>query len=83
MLITLNYNSVNEDFDWVLRILNSVEEESQMNVVSKCFELWEVKHINNNLNKFEKVFINNLRSKYWSQFKNKNARFILSSNIRK
>lgn len=81
MLIALNYNSVTKDFDWVIRILNSVETESQMKVVSKCFELWEAKHVDDALSLLEKNTINDLRKKYWALFRTKNAKFILTSHI--
>jgi hypothetical protein len=79
MLFNLNYSTVINDFNWVIRILNSVDDENQMKVVSKCFELWEAKHIKNGMSKVEKSFINDLRKKYWSIFKNKNSRFLVSS----
>ena len=79
MLINLNYNTVINDFNWVIRILNSVDDGNQLRVVSKCFELWEVKHIKKGMSKVEKSFINDLRKKYWSLFKNKNAKFLVTS----
>jgi hypothetical protein len=83
MLIHLNYNSVNTDFNWIIRLLNSVETKNQMNVVLKCFELWEVKHVKKIMSPSEKVFINNLRIRYWALFKTKNAKFILTSYLQK
>lgn len=79
MLINLNYTTVINDFNWVIRILNSVDDLNQMKVVSKCFELWESKHIKNGMSKVEKSFINDLRKKYWSLFKNKNSKLLVSS----
>lgn len=79
MLINLNYNTVINDFNWVIRILNSVDDGNQMKVVSKCFELWELKHVKNGMTKVEKSFVNDLRKKYWSLFKNKNSKLLVSS----
>lgn len=79
MLINLNYSTVINDFNWVIRILNSVDDGNQMKVVSKCFELWELKHIKNGMTKVEKSFVNDLRKKYWSLFKNKNSKLLVSS----
>jgi hypothetical protein len=76
MLIKLNYRNANEDFDWVIRVLNSSETNSQLNVANKCFQLWEKKYVNEKLTKIEKFFVSNLRSKYWALFKTKETSFI-------
>ena len=56
-----------------------IDDGNQMKVVSKCFELWELKHVKNGMSKVEKSFINDLRKKYWSLFKNKNSKLLVSS----
>jgi hypothetical protein len=80
MLIKLNYGNANEDFNWVIRVLNSAETNNQLNVANRCFQLWEKKYVNENLTKIEKFFVSNLRSKYWALFKNKEAAFITYFN---
>lgn len=81
MLIKLNYFDANDDFNWVIRILNSVQTENQLEVVSKCFQLWEKKHIDKKITEEEKSFINSLRSEYWALFKNKEIRLVRPFNV--
>ena len=41
----MNKNIVSSEFEWVIRILDSAESESQMGVVQNCFSVWEKKYM--------------------------------------
>jgi hypothetical protein len=77
MLLKLDYINANEDFNWVTRVLNSVETKNQLNVANRCFNLWEKKYIKEDLTKIEEFFVTDLRSKYWMLFKKKESTFII------
>lgn len=77
----LNYENVIYEFNWVIRLLNSSETSDQMDVVSRCFQLWENRYVKNKLTKIEKSFISSLRAEYWSLFKNKKTRLVSPSII--
>ena len=81
MLINLDYGNANKDFDWVIRILNSAETSSQLEVVNRCFQLWEKKYTQEKLTKIERSFMGSLKSKFWATFKNKEIRLVTTFNL--
>ena len=81
MLIKLDYGNANEDFNWVLRVLNSAETPKQLEVVFRCFNLWEKKYTKEKLTKIERSFISSLKSKFWATFKNKEIRLVATFNL--
>lgn len=70
-MITMNVDTVINDFTWVIKILESSESKEHMQTTLKCFNLWENKHVDNNLTIKEKKIISELKTKFWDKFKNK------------
>jgi hypothetical protein len=56
----MTFKKVIVDFEWVMKILESAENKNQMDVVEKCFRLWELKHITKNVSVIDMTSINNL-----------------------
>jgi hypothetical protein len=74
-MIQVNLKTAFYEFEWVIRVMKSAETKHQLDVVYKCFHLWEQKHISKNITKIELNKINSLRSNFWAMFKNKNIKF--------
>ena len=72
MYSLMTFKKVIVDFEWVMKILESAENKNQIDVVEKCFRLWEIKHITKNVSVIDMTSINNLRRNFWVVFKNKN-----------
>jgi hypothetical protein len=72
MTLEVNKKTVFSEFEWVIRILDSAETKSHMDIVQNCFSLWEKKHTFKTLNSEETNFIKNLKLRFWVIFKNKN-----------
>jgi hypothetical protein len=70
----MTFKKVIGDFEWVMKILESAENKTQMDVVERCFRLWELKHITKNTSVIDMASINNLRRNFWVVFKNKNSK---------
>jgi hypothetical protein len=70
-MVTMEKSSVINDFKWVIKLLDSSESEEQMDTTLKCFNLWENKHVDKSPNTKDKKIICELRSSFWSKFKNK------------
>lgn len=70
-MITMNVDTVINDFTWVIKILESSESKEHMQTTLKCFNLWENKHVDNNLTIKEKKIISELKTRFWDKFKNK------------
>jgi hypothetical protein len=83
MTIQLNKKSVFNEFEWVIRVLDSAESEKQMDVVLNCFSVWQKKHTFKKLKADEILFLNALCSKYWARFKNKSVSFGYTTNFYK
>jgi hypothetical protein len=71
----LTFKKIIGDFEWVMKVLESAKSKNQMEVVEKCFRLWELKHITDRVSVLDMVSINNLRRNFWVSFKNKNVKF--------
>ena len=76
-MTTMNISSAISDFKWVLRVLKSSQSKEHLNATMKCFNLWESKHVNDNLSDSDKEVIKYLRYEFWSLFRNKNSRYYL------
>ena len=48
-MIKVNIKTAIYDFEWVIRITNSSKTKTQIDVAYKCFNLWELKHVTNNV----------------------------------
>ena len=83
MTLKVNKDTAFYEFEWVIRILDSAESESQMDIVQNCFSVWERKYMLNKLKADEIIFINSLKSKYWARFKNKIFKIGATSYIHK
>ena len=74
MYSAMTFKKVIGDFEWVMKILESAENKNQMDVVERCFRLWELKHVTKNVSVIDMASINNLRRNFWVVFKNKNTK---------
>jgi len=74
-MTTMNISSAISDFKWVIKVLKSAENKEQLNTTMKCFNLWEIKHVNDKLSESDKEVIKYLRYQFWSFFRNKNSRY--------
>jgi hypothetical protein len=70
-MIAMNITSAINDFKWVIKILDSSESKEHMDTSLRCFNLWENKHVDRSLTTNDKQVISELKSKFWSKFKNK------------
>lgn len=71
----LMFKKIIEDFEWVMKVLESAQTKKQMEAVERCFRLWELKHIHDRVSVLDMMSINNLRRNFWVSFKNKNIKF--------
>jgi hypothetical protein len=60
------------DFEWVIKILESSEDENHMKTTLKCFSLWDSKYMNSGLNKLESKILTKLKLNFWTLYKDKN-----------
>lgn len=67
-----NIKTAVTDFEWVLKVLESSEDENHMNCTLKCFQLWESRYFNSNHNMDEKRILGRLCDNFWKIFKRKN-----------
>jgi hypothetical protein len=81
MILQLNLKNAFQDFEWLIRILESAKSRTQMDTVLKCFELWEKKHFRNHLTISEQSTMNRLKSNFWATYKNKSTQFVGTSII--
>ena len=81
MILQFNLKNAFQDFEWLIRVLESAKSRTQMDAVLKCFELWERKHIGNHLTIRELSTINRLKSNFWATYKNKNTQFVTTPII--
>lgn len=71
----LKFKKIIEDFEWVMKVLESAQSKKQMEVVERCFRLWELKHITDRVSVLDMTSINNLRRNFWVSFKTKSIKF--------
>jgi hypothetical protein len=81
MILQLNLKNAFQDFEWLIRILESAKSRTQMDTVLICFELWERKHFRNHLTISEQSTMNRLKSNFWATYKNKSTQFVGTSII--
>jgi hypothetical protein len=81
MILQLNLKNAFQDFEWLIRILESAKSRTQMDTVLICFELWERKHFRNYLTISEQSTMNRLKSNFWATYKNKSTQFVGTSII--
>ena len=48
-MITMNRTTAINDFQWVIKVLDSSESKEHMETTLKCFTLWENKHVDKSL----------------------------------
>ena len=63
-----------QDFEWVIKILESSEDESHMKTTLKCFSLWDSKYSDSGLTRLELDVLNKLKFNFWSLYKDKNSK---------
>lgn len=76
----MDLNSAINDFDWVLKILDSSKNISHMDTSMKCFTLWESKYNNPSLNQHDSKVITELKKSFWNMF-NRKIKNIGTTNI--
>lgn len=74
-MLTMNKDTVINDFNWVIKILDSSSNKEHMDISLKCFNLWENKHVDKSLSKSDKKVITELKGKFWVKFKKKFIKF--------
>jgi hypothetical protein len=62
------------DFEWVIKILESSEDENHMETTLKCFSLWDSKYSDLSLTRLESDVITKLKLNFWSLYKDKNSK---------
>lgn len=78
MQIIMDINKVNQEMNWVIKLVKSVESKAQLDTALKCFFLWELKH---NLNDCKNSITSPLKSKFWAIYKTKESQFSLCNPI--
>jgi hypothetical protein len=73
MLLTVNISKAVYEFEWILKILESSENEKHMDCTLKCFYLWEKKYSEPKGTLTENKVIERLKGNFWALFKNKNT----------
>ena len=63
-----------KDFEWVIKILESSEDESHMETTLKCFSLWDSKYSDSGLTRLESDVLDKLKLNFWSLYKDKNSK---------
>lgn len=62
------------DFEWVIKILESSEDENHMETTLKCFSLWDSKYMDSGLTKLESKVLAKLKLNFWTLYKDKNSK---------
>ena len=71
MLLPVNISKAVYEFEWILKVLESSENEKHMDCTLKCFHLWEKKYDETKNTSTEKRVIEKLKGNFWALFKNK------------
>jgi len=61
------------DFEWVVKILESSEDENHLKVTLRCFSLWDSKYCDSSLTSSESSVLTKLKLNFWSLYKDKNS----------
>jgi hypothetical protein len=61
------------DFEWVVKILESSEDENHLKVTLRCFSLWDSKYSDSSLTSSESNVLTKLKLNFWSLYKDKNS----------
>lgn len=62
------------DFEWVIKVLESSEDENHMETTLKCFSLWDSKYSDSGLTRLESDVLSKLKLNFWSLYKDKNSK---------
>lgn len=73
-MIKVNIKKAITDFEWVVKILESSENENHMRATLKCFSLWSSKYTDSGLTKLESKALTKLKLNFWSLYKDKNSK---------
>lgn len=77
MTTTLNLKRVNTELNWVIKVVKSVKTKEQLEGAFKCFVLWSLKYSYNEKNEAYRSYISALKSRFWSEYKNKETKFLV------
>lgn len=72
MTLIMDINKANNEISWVIKMVESVKTKAQLEVVLKCFFLWDLKHESTNKQNPLKT---SLKSKFWATYKTKETEF--------
>lgn len=75
-MVQTKFDSIQNDFQWVLKVLRTSKNKEHLNCVLKCFELWKIKYVENISTISEKENFNHMKSIFWINFKNKDIGII-------
>lgn len=70
----INIDRAITDFEWVIKVLESSEDEGHMETTMRCFSLWDSKYMSSKLSENEMKTLTNLKQNFWSSYKNKNTK---------
>ncbi len=78
MTLIVDINKANKEISWVIKMIESVQTKQQLEVVLKCFLLWDLKHdATHNYNPLKST----LKSKFWAVYKTKETQFLSSQTM--
>lgn len=80
-MIKIDIEKAITDFEWIIKILESSEDENHLKVSLKCYLLWDSKYNNVKLKKCESDTLNRLRPIFWSYYKSKNNKIGLANQF--
>ena len=72
MTLIMDINKANNEISWVIKMIETVRTKEQLEVVLKCFLLWDMKH--ESINK-QNPLKSSLKSKFWAVYKTKETEF--------
>jgi hypothetical protein len=70
----VNIKKAITDFEWVIKILESSEDENHMKTTLRCFSLWDSKYMSSRLTEIEMNVLTKLKLNFWSLYKDKNSK---------
>lgn len=71
-----NKKNTFKEFDWIIKILNSSENNKHLECVKNCFFLWEKMNIPDKISRQELKIVNHLRSSFWARYHTKNSQIV-------
>lgn len=73
--MTLNVESAIQDFQWIMKLLNSAETKLQVETAISCLTMWERKHTQKRITKDEYTMLSELKNDFWTNYRNKTIKY--------